>query len=62
MSYSPWDLHDCVEEQLTAIGFLPADVEHSNDDIWAAFDQLVEKYQALIKENNAPTTHQSSAG
>ena len=49
MSYSPWDLHDNVEEQLTALGFLPPDVEHSNEDIWAAFDQLVEKHQAAMK-------------
>ena len=55
MSFSPWDLHDCIEEQLTALGFLPPDVEHSNEDIWAAFDQLVEQYQALIKEPHAPT-------
>ena len=49
MSYSPWDLHDNVEEQLTALGFLPSDVECSNEDIWTAFDQLVEKYQAAMK-------------
>ena len=49
MSYSPWDLHDNVEEQLTALGFLPSDVEHSNEDIWTAFDQMVEKYQAAMK-------------
>lgn len=49
MSYSPWDLHDEVEEQLTALGFLPADVEHSNEDIWAAFDRLVEQHQAAMK-------------
>lgn len=62
MSCSPWDLHDYVEEQLASIGLLPPDVEHSNEDIWTAFDQLVERYQALIKENNAPTTNQSGAG
>ena len=56
MSYSPWDLHDNIEERLTALGFLPSDVEHSNEDIWTAFDLLVEKYQALIKENNASQT------
>ena len=49
MSYSPWDLHDSVKEQLTSLGFLPPDVEHSNEDIWAAFDQLVEKHQAAMK-------------
>lgn len=49
MSYSPWGLHDSVEEQLTALGFLPPDVDHSNEDIWAAFDQLVEKHQAAMK-------------
>lgn len=57
MSYSPWDLHDAVEEQLTTIGFLPPNVEHSNEDIWAAFDALVERYQALAgKEPHAPQT------
>lgn len=50
MSYSPWDLHEYVEEQLTSTGFLPPDAEHSNEDIWAAFDQLVKQYQALTKE------------
>ena len=50
MSYSPWDLHDAVEEQIPGLGFLPADAEHSNEDIWTAFDQLVEQYQALTKE------------
>ena len=49
MSYSPWDLHDNIEEQLTVLGFLPSDVEHSNEDIWTAFDQLVEKYQEHTK-------------
>ena len=48
MSYSPWDLHDYVEEQLASIGLLPSDVENSNDDIWAAFYQLVEKYQTSM--------------
>ena len=62
MSYSPWDLHDNIEEQLTVLGFLPSDVEHSNEDIWTAFDQLVEKYQALIKENNAITPRKPSSG
>lgn len=62
MSYSPYDLQDYVEEQLTSIGLLPPDVEHSYDDIWAAFYQLVEKYQALIKENNASATNQPRAG
>ena len=57
MSYSPWDLHDNIEEQLTVLGFLPSDVEHSNEDIWTAFDQLVEKYQALI---NAKDVHETS--
>ena len=49
MSYSPWDLHDYVEEQLASIGLLPPDVEHSNDDIWAAFYQLVEQHQSAMK-------------
>ena len=49
MSYSPWDLHDHVEEQLTSTGFLPPDAEYSNEEIWAAFDKLVERYQEAMK-------------
>ena len=49
MSYSPWDLQDNIEAQLTALGFLPSDVEYSNEDIWTAFDQMVERYQKHTK-------------
>ena len=49
MSYSPWDLHDYVEERLSTLGFLPRGMESNNEDIWTAFDQLVEKYQTSMK-------------
>ena len=49
MSYSPWDLHDYVEERLTTLGFLPRGMESSNEEIWTAFDQLVERYQVAMK-------------
>ena len=49
MSQSPWDLHDHIEEQLTAIGLLPDTESHEFEEIWAAFDELVERYQERKK-------------
>lgn len=56
MSQSVWDMHDDIEEQLTAIGLLPDNESHELEEIWAAFDELVERYKEAIKENNAPQT------
>ena len=56
MSQSVWDMHDDIEEQLTAIGLLPDNESHELEEIWAAFDELVRHYKEAIKENNAPQT------
>ena len=49
MSQSPWDLHDHIEDQLTAIGLPPDNESHELEEIWAAFDKLVERYQEAMK-------------
>ena len=49
MSQTAWDLHDHIEEQLTAIGLLPDNESHELEEIWAAFDELVERYQEARK-------------
>ena len=49
MSQSPWDMHDDIEEQLTAIGLLPDNESHELEEIWAAFNELVERYQEAMK-------------
>ena len=49
MSQSIWDMHDDIEEQLTAIGLLPDNESHELEEIWAAFDKLVERYQEAMK-------------
>lgn len=45
MNQSPCGLHDHIEDQLTAIGLLPDTESHELEEIWAAFDELVERYQ-----------------
>lgn len=49
MNQSPWDLNDHIEEQLTAIGLLPDTESHELEEIWAAFDELVERHQEAMR-------------
>jgi len=49
MSYSIWDMHDDIEEQLTAIGLLPDNESHEIEEIWAAFYELVRHYKEAMK-------------
>ena len=49
MSQLIWDMHDDIEGQLTAIGLLPDNESHELEEIRAAFDKLVERYQEAMK-------------
>ena len=49
MSQSLWDMYDDIEEQLTIIGLLFDNESHELKEIWAAFDELVERYQKAMK-------------